>query len=240
MAVRAGMQASLAFHPSYRAPFCLLNRWNQKKAKSVHEPTVYRPYFIIIISIVNVILLAASIGVNDGTTRRLKGMRWTACSSSSHDAGIESLSRNPLIGPSAETLLDLGAKYSPYMTSADGAWRFITPMFLYRLLLPMACFFYILTYVTNACSHVGIIHLLFNLCSQLQMVILEKKYGCHRIIPIYFLSGVAGTLASAIFVPNQIMVLSFILLFLLPVLVVLLTGFAFSLRWELRERSSVS
>jgi len=56
------------------------------------------------------------------------------------------------------------------------------------------------------CRHVGIIHLLFNLCSQLQMVTLEKNYGCHRIIPIYFLSGVAGTLTSAIFVPNQIMV----------------------------------
>lgn len=147
----------------WRRYLCTLWRWNQKKSKSVRAPTVYRPYFIILISIINVILLAAEIGVNKG---------------------VEDLSTNPMVGPSAQTLLDMGAKYSPYMTDADGAWRFITPMFF----------------------HVGIIHLLFNLCSQLQMVTLEKNYGCHRIIPIYFLSGVAGTLASAIFVPNQIMV----------------------------------
>lgn len=36
-----------------------------------------------------------------------------------------------MVGPSAQTLLDMGAKYSPYMTEAHGAWRFITPMFLY-------------------------------------------------------------------------------------------------------------
>jgi membrane associated rhomboid family serine protease len=147
----------------WRRFVCCLWRWNQKKSKSPRAPTVYRPYFIIIMSIINVILLAAEIGVNKG---------------------IESLSTNPMVGPSAQTLLDMGAKYSPYMTDADGCWRFITPMFL----------------------HVGIIHLLFNLCSQLQMVTLERNYGCHRIIPIYFLSGVAGTLSSAIFVPNQIMV----------------------------------
>jgi len=147
----------------WRHFLCSLWRWNQKTAKSPREPTVYRPYFIIIISIVDIIVLAAEIGINKG---------------------IESLSVNPLVGPSEQTLLDLGAKYGPYMKSGGGAWRFFAPIVM----------------------HVGIIHLLVNLCSQLQMIPLEKQYGCQRIIPIYLLSGIASVLSSVIFVPNLVMV----------------------------------
>jgi len=146
----------------WRHFLCSLWRWNQKTAKSPREPTVYRPYFIIIISIVDIIVLAAEIGINKG---------------------IESLSVNPLVGPSEQTLLDLGAKYGPYMKSGGGAWRFFAPIVM----------------------HVGIIHLLVNLCSQLQMIPLEKQYGCQRIIPIYLLSGIASVLSSVIFVPNLVM-----------------------------------
>jgi len=55
--------------------------------------------------------------------------------------------------------------------------------------------------------HVGLIHLVINLVTQLAIGwSLEKKYGFWRIIPIYFLSGVFGNILSTLFLPQTISV----------------------------------
>ncbi len=121
-----------------------------------------RPYFIIGVSIANVIIFIFEIWVN---------------------GGFEKMSINPMFGPSADTLLLFGAKYGPKIITCKQWWRLIVPMFL----------------------HVGVIHLLLNVGTQLAMGwSLEKKYGFWRIAPIYLLSGVFGNILSTIFLPQSI------------------------------------
>jgi len=96
------------------------------------------------------------------------------------NGGFEPFSVNPMGGPSAQTLVDLGAKYGPCIVLGDW-WRFITPMFL----------------------HGGIVHILLNLWTQIRVGFsLERSYGFMRIAPVYIGGGIMGNLLSAIFIPN--------------------------------------
>jgi hypothetical protein len=61
----------------------------QKKA-AVHES--HRPYFIILVTIIDIVLMVYEVIYN---------------------GGFEPFSLNPWFGPSTETLIDLGAKFSP-------------------------------------------------------------------------------------------------------------------------------
>ncbi|KAJ5074486.1 rhomboid-like protein [Anaeramoeba ignava] len=73
------------------------------------EPVIRRPWFIIFISIVHIIMLCVEIIKNKG---------------------FQSFSVNPWFGPSVSVLIDLGAKYEPKMK--DGQYyRFVTPIFLH-------------------------------------------------------------------------------------------------------------
>lgn len=93
---------------------------------------------------------------------------------------FEPFSVNPLIGPSEDVLLALGAKSGPLMYEGQ-VWRFITPIFL----------------------HGGLIHLFFNLSMQTGTgAALERQYGFIRIAAVYFFAGFGGNLASVIFLPN--------------------------------------
>jgi len=101
------------------------------------------------------------------------------------NGGFEPFSINPMLGPSAQVLLDLGANYDVYILDNGQWWRFITPIFL----------------------HAGLIHLGFNLMFQLsQGIPLEKDFGSLRIFPIYLLSGITGNLMSSIFLPTALSV----------------------------------
>ncbi len=99
--------------------------------------------------------------------------------------GFVSPSMNPMLGPSVETLLRFGAKYTPLITQKGQWWRLIAPTYL----------------------HAGVIHLISNLLTQLFFGwFLETKYGTIRFAIIYIGSGVGGILTSAIFIPTLVSV----------------------------------
>jgi len=93
---------------------------------------------------------------------------------------FESLKVNPMLGPSADTLLLLGAKETGRIRQGQW-WRLITPIFL----------------------HAGIFHLVSNLLFQLYVgLALEKRLGWWRVAFVYMLAGVNGNILSAAFLPS--------------------------------------
>jgi membrane associated rhomboid family serine protease len=121
------------------------------------------PFFTIAVSIVNVAL-----------------MIWVLVM-----GGFAPMSENPMGGPPASTLLNAGAKWTPYILNRNEWWRLIAPVFL----------------------HAGIIHLISNLLVQLCFGwMLETKFGTLRFAIIYLLSGIGGFVMSAIFLPQYISV----------------------------------
>lgn len=80
----------------------------------------------------------------------------------------------------SKTLIEFGAKYSPYILQGEW-WRFFTPMVV----------------------HIGFFHLLMNTFSlYLIGAEVERIYGRTRFLLIYIFAGFAGTLGSFIMTPN--------------------------------------
>lgn len=97
---------------------------------------------------------------------------------------LEPLDRNPMLGPSVLVLYDMGAKDSAKIVNGE-EWRLFVAMWL----------------------HAGLFHLLANLHG---LAVAgwsgEKAHGWWRIALIYLCSGLAGNVASAIFLPANITV----------------------------------
>ncbi|KAH3742843.1 membrane protein [Pelomyxa schiedti] len=99
--------------------------------------------------------------------------------------GFASVKNNPQLGPPAESLVKLGAKYAWAMRYEYQVFRFITPVFL----------------------HAGIFHLLGNLYSEFKLcVLLEKRWGVFHFSFIYIVSGLGATVFSCMLNPNSVSV----------------------------------
>lgn len=124
-----------------------------------------RPFFTYALVLICTVMLVVSIGVNG----------WK----------IEPLSINPMVGPSAATLLDLGAKQSTLIVIEGEWWRIFTPMFL----------------------HAGIIHYALNMLA-LWFVgsAIEKSHGVVNAAIAFIIAGVGGTVLSALFLPQYVSV----------------------------------
>ncbi|CAI0539790.1 unnamed protein product [Linum tenue] len=91
---------------------------------------------------------------------------------------FQPLKENPLLGPSSEALLKLGAMDVDKVVKEHQGWRLISCIWL----------------------HAGLFHLLANMISLLFIGIrLEKEFGFIRIGLVYLLSGFGGSLMSALF-----------------------------------------
>ena len=124
-----------------------------------------KPYFTYLLLFVCSAVLIVSVGVNG----------WN----------IESFSVNPMIGPSASTLISLGAKYSNMIVNQNDIWRLVTPMFL----------------------HAGLIHYIFNMMALWFVgIAVESIHGFAAASIIFTISAIGGTLLSAIFLPQYISV----------------------------------
>ena len=124
-----------------------------------------RPFFTFIIMTVCTGFMIASIAIND----------WS----------IESFSVNPMIGPSADTLVVMGAKDSALIVQYHEVWRLISPMVL----------------------HAGVIHYFLNMLA-LWFVgsAVEKSHGFLPCMLLFILPAIGGTVLSAIFLPEYVSV----------------------------------
>ncbi|KAL3625865.1 Retinoblastoma-like protein 1 [Castilleja foliolosa] len=98
---------------------------------------------------------------------------------------FQSTHENPLLGPSADTLLKLGALEMNKVVEDHQVWRLLSCMWL----------------------HAGAFHVLANMLSLLFVGIrLEQEFGFVRIGLLYIMSGIGGSLLSSLFVRNTISV----------------------------------
>lgn len=97
----------------------------------------------------------------------------------------EQLDINPMIGPSAETLILMGAKDSYLIVSENEVWRILS----------------------SAILHAGLVHYIIN-CLALWFVgkAIETTHGTIATAMIFIISAIGGTLFSAIFLPEYITV----------------------------------
>lgn len=165
-----------------------------------------RPWFIWLISIIEVIVFIIELGINGmytGSPIQIKP------------------SVNPLIGPSSYVLIHIGAKFGPCMhpikeITDDDQLRFPCPNYTglidqdtcslnelcgfggrntppnqwYRFILPIFL-------------HGGLVHLIVNIAAQLIMGIpVEKTIGSWRLAVIYFICGIFGNIVSVNFAPS--------------------------------------
>ncbi|PQP96578.1 RHOMBOID-like protein 2 [Prunus yedoensis var. nudiflora] len=98
---------------------------------------------------------------------------------------FQPLQENPLFGPSSSTLEKLGALEWFKVVHGHQGWRLVTCMWL----------------------HAGVIHLLANMLSLIFIGIrLEQQFGFVRVGIIYLLSGLGGSILSALFIQSNISV----------------------------------
>ncbi|KAM7253346.1 hypothetical protein ACFE04_025964 [Oxalis oulophora] len=96
--------------------------------------------------------------------------------------GFQPISENPLLGPSASTLDQMGAVRKELLVENHQTWRLFTSPLL----------------------HAGAIHLIINLVSVILIgILLEQEFGPLRIGLIYVLSALVGSFTSALFVRNS-------------------------------------
>lgn len=98
---------------------------------------------------------------------------------------FQSLKENPLLGPSGPTLQNMGALEVKKVVEQHEVWRLISCTWL----------------------HAGVFHVLANMLSLLFVGIrLEQEFGFLRIGLLYTISGVGGSLLSALFIRTTISV----------------------------------
>ncbi|GKY98434.1 hypothetical protein MPSEU_000800900 [Mayamaea pseudoterrestris] len=124
-----------------------------------------RPYFTYLLLVVCTGMLVASIAVNG----------WK----------VAPISENPMIGPSAQTLIVMGAKDTALIVNENEGWRLISCTVL----------------------HAGLVHFFINMLA-LWFVggAIETNHGWIAAIIIFIISAVGGSIFSALFLPGYITV----------------------------------
>ncbi|CAF5025876.1 unnamed protein product, partial [Rotaria sp. Silwood1] len=173
---------------------------------SEEEEKQRRPWFIWIMSIIQVCVFIVELIYSSLLTTR----------------PIETnISLNPLFGPNPYVLINIGASFSPCMHAIDGitnnvsATNFPCPnsptLTNTGCTLSELCGFNGVSntpnqwyrFIISIFLHVGIVHILFNLITQLLIAgEIEKKIGVIRIAFIYFASGIFGFILGGNFAPD--------------------------------------
>lgn len=124
-----------------------------------------RPFFTYLLLFICTIVMIASIAMNE----------WS----------FEPLDQNPMIGPSAETLLKMGAKDSYLIVNENDAWRLLSSTVL----------------------HAGLVHYFINMLALWFVgTAIETSHGFVAATILFVIPAVGGTILSAIFLPEYITV----------------------------------
>ena len=98
---------------------------------------------------------------------------------------IEPFEENPMIGPSVETLISLGANTSTSIVNEGEGWRLLSSMVL----------------------HAGVMHYIANMLALVSVgAAIEKSHGTPATIVIFCLPAIGGNIISAIFLPKYVSV----------------------------------
>mmetsp|Transcript_9770 Transcript_9770/g.10859 ORF Transcript_9770/g.10859 Transcript_9770/m.10859 type:complete len:491 (+) Transcript_9770:51-1523(+) len=98
---------------------------------------------------------------------------------------VEPLSVNPMIGPSKETLILMGAKYSDLIVNYNEAWRLVTSIIL----------------------HAGLVHYFINMLALWFVgTAIESTHGLLAAMILFVIPAIGGIILSAIFLPAYITV----------------------------------
>ena len=124
-----------------------------------------RPFFTYLLLLICTLVMIASIAMND----------WS----------FEPLNQNIMIGPSAETLLRMGAKDSYLIVNENEAWRLLS----------------------SAVLHAGLVHYFINMLALWFVgAAIETSHGFVAATILFIIPAVGGTILSAIFLPEYITV----------------------------------
>ncbi|PKA63145.1 hypothetical protein AXF42_Ash007941 [Apostasia shenzhenica] len=140
----------------------------------------WRPWLVPTFILANIVLFAITMFVNDCPKRS------PSCVISFLGRfSFQPLRENPLLGPSSNTLVKMGALDVSKVVHGNQGWRLITCIWL----------------------HAGVVHILANMLSLLFIGIrLEQEFGFVRIGFLYILSGLGGSVLSALFIQSSISV----------------------------------
>lgn len=149
-----------AWRRGHKEPYLSWADFNQKHSKGWNEP-----WFTYILILVCTAMLIASFAVNG----------WL----------MEPININPMIGPSANTLIKLGAKQTSLIVNQGEWYRLFSPMFL----------------------HAGVIHYVLNMIA-LWFIgkAVEQCHGFTAAAILFIIPAVGGTILSALFLPEYISV----------------------------------
>jgi len=126
---------------------------------------VNRPFFTYLLLAICTLVMIASIAMNG----------WS----------FEPLDENPMIGPSAETLLKMGAKDSYLIVYEDDVWRLLSAAIL----------------------HAGLVHYFINMLALWFVgAAIETSHGFVAATILFTIPAIGGTILSAIFLPEYITV----------------------------------
>lgn len=98
---------------------------------------------------------------------------------------LESMSNNPSLGPSADTLIKMGAKDSNLIVNSFEVWRLFTPMILHGGLIHFALNCFAMFYIGRA---------------------VEQNHGFKSTTILFTVPAIGSTIISAIFLPELISV----------------------------------
>ncbi|KAJ3686744.1 hypothetical protein LUZ61_015908 [Rhynchospora tenuis] len=151
------------------------------------------PWLVPLFVVTNVALFVLTMYVNNCPQSESRVAKVVGMTSSSRCILQSELGRfsfqpireNPLLGPSSSTLLKMGALAVSNVVSGGQSWRMLTCIWL----------------------HGGVVHIFANMLSLLLIGIrLEQEFGFVRIGMLYVMSGIGGSLLSALFMQGSISV----------------------------------
>lgn len=124
---------------------------------------------------------------------------------------IAPLSVNPLIGPSAQALIEAGARDTPLIVNENQWFRIFSPLFLHAGAAATSRCCLMAFAVSLPSPHcllsTGIIHYVINMAALWFVgAAVEQCHGIVNAMVLFFIPGIGGNILSAIFLPQYISV----------------------------------